>query len=179
MKLILISLTFVTLILGSLTVARADTVTLMLTNPNQTGTPGSTLLYTGFITNAGTLTVSISGVSLVLVDGSSGRIGEPGVSPDYMSMLPITLLPGQSTGVIPLVTFTLDSFYTGPYPATMIYTLGLPVGDPGNPTSFAVQNFSATIEPVPEPATLILLGTGLAGMVGAVRRGRDSARRGR
>lgn len=50
--------------------AKADPITITFTNPNQSGTPGSTLVYSGVITNSGPLSVAVSGARMTVAGGA-------------------------------------------------------------------------------------------------------------
>src|SRR5262245_30956060 len=91
----------------------ATPFTVVLKNPNQSGTPGQTLTYNGVITNPNQ---SPGGGPFVLVisPGPGGAFVAPGAFP-----FPI-ILPGlgQSTGNIPLFTLMIPASFAGPFPGT-------------------------------------------------------------
>lgn len=148
--------------------AKADPITLTLTNPNQVGTPGSTLVYSGIITNAGPASVSVTGAGMTYAGGA--LFGNFLFTGTFAGSLPFTLAPGQSTGEIALATFTFLPSYDGPFPATEFVVLGISVNSVNS--EVASQTFTATAvapQTVPEPVTVLLFGTGLAALAARAR----------
>ena len=149
-------------------IAHADPVIVTITNPNQAGTFGTTFSFSGTITN-----MNLSPFTFIEARVTTVPVGGPfsaGLNPVEVVNL---FLPGLSTTPnIPLFTLTIDvNFQPGTYNLT--YTI---VGLAGNsviistPAPFTVT-ILADSEPIPEPATLILLGAGLSGL-GVIHRRR-------
>lgn len=152
-KLLLASLIFVTVGFASAYEVEADPISVMLTNPIQTGTPGSTFVFTGSLTNVSSEPISINLASLQLSQSTS-------VAFLIFSSGIISLSSTESTAVIPLFSVSLDPAFNAPSIINGVFSVGgAPVGG-----EFGRQNFTIIVEPVPEPATLLLLGTGVAGI---------------
>ena len=127
----------------------ASEVTVTITDPSQTATPGQTVDFTGTITNMllgdGTFTIGFSPYNSNLT-----------VTPELPS--PFSIGQGDVTSTIDLFNVTLDSTIgPGTYPVNFVVT-GCP---PDDPAECRAADGEVTITVTPEPSTLWLMATGL------------------
>ena len=149
----------------------ADPVTFTLTNPNQVGTVGSVLTFMGSLTNVASPTVTI------VSDNFNGLPGTLTLddTPFVVNFLGQSITAGSTLGPLSVFTVTIEAgavpgIYNGVFSVLFDSDNGM-----GQETNF--QTFSITVQPVtqvPEPMTLWLLGSGLAGIVSMKFRKRRS-----
>jgi hypothetical protein len=152
------ALTFLFLALVSPRSVQADPVVLTLNNAWQSGTPGTVLIFNATYINPGTQPFMIT-----------GDIYNPGLEAHGLRPLGL-VIPAGATITTPLFWVEIAA---NAIPGVYSYTVFSEGFNPGglieasNMAPFTITVLASTL---PEPATLLLLGTGLAVVIGATRR---------
>jgi PEP-CTERM motif len=153
---------------------KADPLTLTLTNPHQAGVIGNTLTFGGSVFNAASPAVQIISGQFTFDDGGGALFFDD--SPFIVNFLTQSVGAGATLG--PLDMFTIEILaaatpgtYSGVF--SVLYDNGTGILETN------LFDFSVTVlpsnEPVPEPASLLLLGTGLLGVAKMALRKRRNA----
>jgi hypothetical protein len=153
------------LTVGLSAAAHADTITFTLDNPTQiiSGQAGGTLTYEV------TVTAPPSNSADVFLNGDSANVGV-GLSlddTDFFANAPFFLAPGD-TDTFDEFTVTVPAGTTPGIYSGFFEVLGGADGNAGNP--LGTVDFVTNV--TPEPGSFVLLGSGLVGLVGVVRRKR-------
>jgi hypothetical protein len=147
----------------------ADPLTFTVTNPSQSGTVGSVLTFTGSITNVAAPAVTIAGSNFTFTAPAELAFDDSAFVVNFLGQV---VGDGATLGPLSIFTITIGAgvapgTYNGVF--SILYDSDLGLGQETNLQTFSIT-VQPDVEPIPEPATLVLLGLGLMGMAGARRR---------
>ncbi len=155
------------LLLLAVPVLRADSLDVTFSPASATAVAGTTTVIDVY----GTITNPITNTQTLYLNGDS-LIVDPTTATytDFFLSTPVSLDPGQSSGLIELFQIVFGpTIAPGDYVSNYTLEGGTPTDPSGLDTISNTASFDVTV-PTPEPGTLLLLGSGLAFLVGRRRR---------
>ena len=157
------------LYLSAAPLAKADTLVVTILNPNQFALPGQSVTFSASVTNTGTTNLNSVVINNMQLGVTAFSIEPPDFDPFFSNFQGQVVPAGSTLGPLPIFTVTILS--TVPLGSVISGTINVHYNGFTEITETA--NWSITVgtapEPVPEPATMILLATGLAGSLGSRR----------
>jgi hypothetical protein len=150
---------------------KADPITFTL-DDNHTVADGSSVTFFGTLSNGGAPGRFINALSFNFAFGGPGTITFDDAA--FFANVPAFLDPGMSTGLVAFFDAVVSSLVSPGVYGGSVSVLG---GDDATSDNvLGTQEFSITVtggdQPIPEPTTMLLLGSGLAGIAAAKRRKR-------
>jgi len=169
LRALLLPISVVTVLVITPAAVSADPIVLTLNTPSQSAAAGSLLSFQGSFSNAGVPASFINSISLSLVGSPAGFTFDAN---EFFAAVPLIVDPGFTVAATNFFSVLIDlSVAPGLYSGSFSVLGGVDEFDENVVATheFTIQVDASTSQ-VPEPATLLLFGTGLSWLTALARK---------